>query len=143
MSEHQLYTKRQFSKYFFHQKRSLKLEFAKQLLLLLYKHQQTPLPPFPFSFQIKVLFKKAQFDVDWSHRDDVNLLKGVFDCGMGNWEAIKADSTYDLQDKVRAGSFIYLVLFCLEFVNQQSSFFRCYFINLLCKIFLNHQNKAL
>ena len=48
-----------------------------------------------------MLFKKAQFDVDWSHQDDVNLLKGVFDCGMGNWEAIKADSTYDLQDKVR------------------------------------------
>jgi len=32
--------------------------------------------------------------------DDSNLLKGVYEYGMGNWDAIKLDSALKLQDKV-------------------------------------------
>lgn len=51
-------------------------------------------------FQLKVHVKNSHFDCDWHLDDDGNLLKGVYEYGMGNWDAIKLDSALKLQDKI-------------------------------------------
>lgn len=40
------------------------------------------------------------WDVPWTIADDSKLLTGVFEYGLGSWEAIKMDPTYNLSDKV-------------------------------------------
>lgn len=40
------------------------------------------------------------WDVTWTNADDSKLLTGVFEYGLGSWEAIKMDPTYNLSDKV-------------------------------------------
>ena len=44
--------------------------------------------------------KNAHFDCPWEAEDDAHLLWGVYEYGMGNWEAIKMDPDFDLHDKV-------------------------------------------
>lgn len=53
-------------------------------------------------FQLRAHVKGSHFDCDWNLEDDSNLLKGVYEYGLGNWEAIKLDSSLKLQDKVIA-----------------------------------------
>ena len=44
----------------------------------------------------------------WNLNDDSNLLRGVYDCGFGNWESIKIEPSYKLQDKVCCYVIIFL-----------------------------------
>lgn len=44
--------------------------------------------------------KKAHWDCFWNIDDDSALLKGVYEYGMGNWEAIKMDGSLGLSDRV-------------------------------------------
>ena len=44
--------------------------------------------------------KAAHFDCPWEPIEDSHLLWGVYEYGMGNWEAIKMDPDFDLHDKV-------------------------------------------
>jgi chromodomain-helicase-DNA-binding protein 1 len=44
--------------------------------------------------------KNANFDVDWMIEDDSRLLRGVYQYGMGSWEAIKMDPTLSIGDKI-------------------------------------------
>jgi len=39
------------------------------------------------------------FDCEWDAEDDSRLLRGVYEYGFGNWEAIKADENLKLQNK--------------------------------------------
>ncbi|ESO01124.1 hypothetical protein HELRODRAFT_192382 [Helobdella robusta] len=52
------------------------------------------------TLQIKAHVKNAHFDCFWTVEDDCRLLRGVYECGFGNWDAIKMDSTFKLQDKI-------------------------------------------
>ena len=45
--------------------------------------------------------KRTHWDVEWSDDEDSNLLKGIYEYGIGSWEAIKMDPQFDLHDKVR------------------------------------------
>ncbi|CAL1263193.1 unnamed protein product [Larinioides sclopetarius] len=49
---------------------------------------------------LKEHVKDAHFDMPWTPEDDSNLLKGVYEHGMGNWESIKMDYTLGLVDKI-------------------------------------------
>ncbi|XP_055954070.1 chromodomain-helicase-DNA-binding protein 1-like isoform X2 [Argiope bruennichi] len=49
---------------------------------------------------LKEHVKDAHFDMPWTPEDDSNLLKGVYEHGMGNWESIKMDPTLGLGDKI-------------------------------------------
>lgn len=53
-----------------------------------------------FRFQLQGRFKTALFDCEWDEEDDSHLLRGVYEYGFGNWEAIKADENLKLQNKV-------------------------------------------
>lgn len=44
--------------------------------------------------------KAANFDVDWDVEDDSKLLRGVYQYGMGSWEAIKMDPGLGVSDKI-------------------------------------------
>lgn len=44
--------------------------------------------------------KPANFDCDWSSEDDSRLLRGIYQHGMGSWEAIKMDNNLKLGDKL-------------------------------------------
>jgi len=44
--------------------------------------------------------KPANFDCDWEIEDDSNLLRGIYDHGMGSWEAIKMDTGLKLAEKI-------------------------------------------
>ena len=46
--------------------------------------------------------KSVHWGVPWDIPDDSMLLVGIFECGLGNWEAIKADQTLSLSSKVRS-----------------------------------------
>ena len=46
--------------------------------------------------------KSAHFDCPWDEEEDASLLCGVHEYGMGNWEAIKMDPIFNLNDKVRS-----------------------------------------
>src|SRR5690606_2260636 len=47
-----------------------------------------------------VKVKSANWDCAWSVDDDSRLLAGVYEYGIGSWEAIKMDPSYRLTDKV-------------------------------------------
>ena len=53
-----------------------------------------------FRYQLNTHVKSAHFDCLWDIDDDSNLLKGVYEYGMGNWEPIKMDPALNLYDKV-------------------------------------------
>lgn len=38
--------------------------------------------------------------MDWDIEDDSKLLRGIYQHGMGNWEAIKSDSSLGLEKKI-------------------------------------------
>lgn len=46
--------------------------------------------------------KPANFDVDWTIVDDSRLLEGVYQYGLGSWEAIKMDPSLGIADKILA-----------------------------------------
>lgn len=51
-----------------------------------------------WSLDIKV--RPANFDVDWSVADDSKLLRGIYQYGIGSWEAMKMDPSLELADKI-------------------------------------------
>ena len=55
---------------------------------------------FLLRYQLECRAKVAHWDVDWGVDDDSNLLKGIYEYGMGSWEAIKMDPELNLHDKV-------------------------------------------
>lgn len=44
--------------------------------------------------------RPANFDVDWGQREDSHLLVGIYQYGMGSWDAMKADGALELADKI-------------------------------------------
>lgn len=44
--------------------------------------------------------KQANFDCEWTSEDDSRLLRGIYQHGMGSWDAIKMDSSLKLGDKI-------------------------------------------
>ena len=44
--------------------------------------------------------KTALFDCEWNVDDDGRLLKGVYEYGLGNWDALKMDDSLQLYNKV-------------------------------------------
>lgn len=52
------------------------------------------------NWHLDIKLKPANFDCDWSSEDDTRLLKGIYQHGMGSWEAIKMDNTLKLGDKI-------------------------------------------
>lgn len=57
-----------------------------------------------FRFVLKTHVKNAHFDCTWEVEDDSNLLRGIYEYGMGNWEAIMMDTQLKLNEKVRSYS---------------------------------------
>ncbi|XP_033634619.1 chromodomain-helicase-DNA-binding protein 1-like isoform X3 [Asterias rubens] len=51
-------------------------------------------------YQLECRAKVAHWDVEWGVDDDSNLLKGIYEYGMGSWEAIKMDPELNLHDKI-------------------------------------------
>lgn len=51
-------------------------------------------------FDIKT--RPANFDVDWSAEDDSKLLCGIYQYGIGSWEAMKMDPSLNLSEKILA-----------------------------------------
>lgn len=46
--------------------------------------------------------KAANYDVDWGAAEDSALLRGVYQYGMGSWEAIKMDPSLGISEKILA-----------------------------------------
>ncbi|XP_006819009.2 chromodomain-helicase-DNA-binding protein 1-like, partial [Saccoglossus kowalevskii] len=44
--------------------------------------------------------KAAHWDVDWENEEDSKLLRGIYEYGLGSWEAIKMDPEFNLHDKI-------------------------------------------
>lgn len=44
--------------------------------------------------------KPANFDYEWTSEDDSKLLRGIYQHGMGSWEAIKMDASLKFGDKI-------------------------------------------
>ena len=44
--------------------------------------------------------KTALFDCEWDVEDDSRLLRGVYEHGLGNWDAVKMDDNLQLHNKV-------------------------------------------
>ncbi|XP_050554686.1 chromodomain-helicase-DNA-binding protein 1 isoform X3 [Spodoptera frugiperda] len=51
-------------------------------------------------WQLDFRTRPANFDVEWSVADDSKLLAGIYQYGMGSWEAIKMDSSFEIGDKI-------------------------------------------
>ncbi|CAK1540056.1 unnamed protein product [Leptosia nina] len=51
-------------------------------------------------WQLDFKTRPANFDVDWGVEDDSKLLAGIYQYGMGSWEAIKMDSSFGIGDKI-------------------------------------------
>ncbi|OQR70391.1 chromodomain-helicase-DNA-binding protein 1-like [Tropilaelaps mercedesae] len=45
-------------------------------------------------------FKDPGFGRDWTPQDDSNLLRGIYEYGMGSWEQIRGDASLQLKDKI-------------------------------------------
>ncbi|XP_014471467.1 PREDICTED: chromodomain-helicase-DNA-binding protein 1 isoform X3 [Dinoponera quadriceps] len=52
------------------------------------------------NWYIDFKLKPANFDCEWTCEDDSRLLRGIFQHGMGSWEAIKMDTSLKLGDKI-------------------------------------------
>ena len=52
------------------------------------------------NWHIDIKLKPANLDCDWSSEDDSRLLRGIYQHGMGSWEAIKMDNNLKLGDKL-------------------------------------------
>lgn len=44
--------------------------------------------------------KPTNFDCEWTSEDDSRLLRGIYQHGMGSWEAIQMDASLKLGDKI-------------------------------------------
>ena len=55
---------------------------------------------FTFRYHLSCHLRPAHFDCSWDNSDDTNLLLGIYEYGMGSWEAIKMDPVFKLHDKV-------------------------------------------
>lgn len=45
--------------------------------------------------------KFAHYDgIDWDIEDDSKLLRGIYQYGMGSWEAIKMDPSFGISEKI-------------------------------------------
>ncbi|KAF6216793.1 hypothetical protein GE061_001143 [Apolygus lucorum] len=51
---------------------------------------------------IDMRVKPANFDCSWDASDDSALLRGIYQYGMGSWEAIKMDPSLGISDKILA-----------------------------------------
>ena len=54
-----------------------------------------------FRFRLTAPAKSVHWGVPWDVPDDSMLLVGIFEYGLGSWEAIKADQSLSLSSKVR------------------------------------------
>lgn len=55
-----------------------------------------------------IKIKSASWDCPWTIEDDSRLLAGVYEYGLGSWEAIKMDPSYKLADKVIEEKIIFM-----------------------------------
>ncbi|XP_060804786.1 chromodomain-helicase-DNA-binding protein 1 isoform X2 [Amyelois transitella] len=51
-------------------------------------------------WQLEFMTRPANFDCEWGVADDSKLLAGIYQYGMGSWEAIKMDSSFEIGDKI-------------------------------------------
>lgn len=51
-------------------------------------------------FEIKT--RPANFDIEWTAEDDSRLLRGIYQYGIGSWEAMKMDPSLNLAEKILA-----------------------------------------
>ncbi|XP_029664052.1 chromodomain-helicase-DNA-binding protein 1 isoform X2 [Formica exsecta] len=52
------------------------------------------------NWHLDIKSKPANFDCEWTSEDDSRLLRGIYQHGMGSWEAIKMDASLELGDKI-------------------------------------------
>ena len=52
-------------------------------------------------FRLDIQPKIVHWDCPWDIEEDSKLLKGVYEYGMGSWEAMKMDPHLQLDDKVK------------------------------------------
>lgn len=53
-------------------------------------------------WMLEIKTKPAHFDVEWDAPEDSKLLIGIYQYGMGSWEAIKMDPSLAIGDKILA-----------------------------------------
>lgn len=51
-------------------------------------------------FELSCRVKAVHWDCVWDVEEDSNLLKGIYEYGIGSWEAIKMDPDLNLHDKI-------------------------------------------
>ncbi|KAI5640605.1 hypothetical protein NE865_07150 [Phthorimaea operculella] len=51
-------------------------------------------------WQLDFRTRPANFDVEWGVADDSKLLAGIYQYGLGSWEAIKMDSSFEIGEKI-------------------------------------------
>ncbi|XP_034324831.2 chromodomain-helicase-DNA-binding protein 1 isoform X1 [Magallana gigas] len=51
-------------------------------------------------YQLPFKAKAVHWDCIWDVEEDSNLLKGIYEYGLGSWEAIKMDPSLQLHDKI-------------------------------------------
>lgn len=51
-------------------------------------------------WSLDIKMRPANFDVDWTSEDDSKLLCGIYQYGIGSWEAMKMDPSLGLADKI-------------------------------------------
>uniref|UniRef100_A0A182X6B5 Chromodomain-helicase-DNA-binding protein 1 n=1 Tax=Anopheles quadriannulatus TaxID=34691 RepID=A0A182X6B5_ANOQN len=49
---------------------------------------------------LNIKTRPPNFDVDWGGEDDSRLLRGIYQFGIGSWEAMKMDPSLGLADKI-------------------------------------------
>ncbi|KAL6265265.1 hypothetical protein P5V15_002045 [Pogonomyrmex californicus] len=52
------------------------------------------------NWHLDIKLKPANFECEWTSEDDAKLLRGIYQHGMGSWEAIKTDINLELGDKI-------------------------------------------
>lgn len=46
--------------------------------------------------------KLANYDVEWGQKEDSALLRGIYQYGLGSWEAIKMDPSLGISENILA-----------------------------------------
>ena len=54
-----------------------------------------------FRYKLVAHVKTVHWDCPWDTEEDSNLLKGIYEYGMGSWESIKMDPDLNLYEKVQ------------------------------------------
>ncbi|XP_065078921.1 chromodomain-helicase-DNA-binding protein 1 isoform X3 [Ochlerotatus camptorhynchus] len=49
---------------------------------------------------LNIKTRSANFDVEWTNEDDSRLLRGIYQFGIGSWEAMKMEDSLNLSDKI-------------------------------------------